>query len=268
MNRNAKIRTVIVDDEPLARVGLNHLLKQISRIEVVAEAANGFEALELVDRLKPDLLFLDIQMPGINGFEVLQQIAHPPLVIFTTAYDQYALKAFDTLAIDYLLKPIRLARLQQAVAKFDSLDRSLSNLGPILNPAEHQGAASPTYLRRFVSRQGTKWHIIDEENVILFYSDEGYSFMRTPKMDYIINYTLQSLEGKLDPERFIRVHRSAIASLKHIRRIKSLGSGRLELLMSDGSAQDVSRSYAQGVKLRCLGKEAATGTAARDGRTG
>ncbi|MFQ5676151.1 MAG: LytR/AlgR family response regulator transcription factor, partial [bacterium] len=254
MNRGSKIRTIIVDDEPLARAGLNHLLRQINRIEVVAEAANGFEALELVNELRPDLLLLDIQMPGINGFEVLQQITHLPLVIFTTAYDQYALEAFETLAIDYLLKPIRLERLQRSISKFDSIDRSLSNLGPLINPAKHREMRPAHYLRRFVSHQGTKWHIIEEGKVILFYAEGRYSFVRTEKMNYIVNYTLQNLEGKLDPKRFIRVHRSAIVALDKIRSIKSLGSGRLKLLMSDGLTQDVSRSHAQEVKQRCLGK--------------
>ncbi|MFQ5587964.1 MAG: LytR/AlgR family response regulator transcription factor [Nitrospiria bacterium] len=258
MDRKTKIRTIIVDDEPLARVGLNLLLKKIPQVEVIAEAANGFEALELVDQLKPELLLLDIQMPGINGFEVLQQMNHIPLVIFTTAYDQYALRAFDTLAIDYLLKPIRLERLEQAISKFDSLEQALSNLGPILKPAEHHanhsGNNSVSYLRRFVSRQGTKWHIAEEDEVYLFYSEEGYSFMKTVKGNYILKDTLQGLEGKLDPKKFIRVHRSAIASLSQIEKVKSLGSGRLELLMKDGSTQEVSRSYSQNVKSTVLEK--------------
>ena len=252
MGNNSIIRTIIVDDEPLARVGLNHLLKNISQVEVIAEAANGFEALELVDRLKPGLLLLDIQMPGINGFEVLQQISHIPIVIFTTAYDQYALRAFDTLAIDYLLKPIRLERLQRAISKLDSLERMTRRLGPILNPAEHREKHPVSYLRRFVSRQGVKWHIINEEDICLFFSEDGYSYIKTEKKNFIINDTLQSLEGKLDPDKFIRVHRSAIIAFKEIQRIKSLGSGRLELLMRDGSSQDVSRSYSQKVKDLCL----------------
>ncbi|MFQ5543747.1 MAG: LytR/AlgR family response regulator transcription factor [Nitrospiria bacterium] len=254
MGNNSIIRTIIVDDEPLARVGLNHLLKNIRQVEVIAEAANGFEALELVDRLKPGLLFLDIQMPGINGFEVLQQISHIPIVIFTTAYDQYALKAFDTLAIDYLLKPIRLERLQRAVSKLGSLDRMTTSLGPILSPAAHREKHPVSYLRRFVSRQGVKWHLVNEEDICLFFSEDGYSYIKTENRRFIINDTLQSLEGKLDPDKFIRVHRSAIVAFKEIQRIKSLGSGRLELLMRDGSSQDVSRSYSQKVKDICLNK--------------
>ncbi len=245
---------MIVDDEPLARVGLNLLLKKIPQVEVIAEAANGFEALELVDKLKPDLLLLDIQMPGVNGFEVLQQIVHIPLVIFTTAYDQYALKAFETLAIDYLLKPIRLERLEKAISKFDSIDKALSNLGPILKPSEHDASHPVSYLRRFVSRQGTKWYIVEEDKVHSFYSEEGYSFMKTEKGNYILNDTLQGLEGKIDGKKFIRVHRSAIVSFNYIESVKSLGSGRLELRMKDGSVQDVSRSYSQKVKTQCLGK--------------
>lgn len=248
MGNNSIIRTIIVDDEPLARVGLNHLLKNIPQVEVIAEAANGFEALELVDRLKPGLLLLDIQMPGINGFEVLQQLSHMPIVIFTTAYDQYALRAFDTIAIDYLLKPIRLERLERAITKLDSLDHMITNLGPILNPAEHRENHKVSYLRRFVSRSGLKWHLISEDDICLFFSEEGYSYMKTEKGNYIINDTLQTLEGKLDPDKFLRVHRSAIVAVKEIQKIKSLGSGRLELLMQDGSTQDVSRSYSQKVK--------------------
>ncbi|VAX28904.1 hypothetical protein MNBD_NITROSPIRAE01-1624 [hydrothermal vent metagenome] len=253
-DHKSKLRTLIVDDEPLARVGLKHLVRDIKRIEVIAEAANGFEALELIDRLKPDLLFLDIQMPGINGFEVLQQISHLPLVIFTTAYDQYALKAFETLAIDYLLKPIRLERLKIAIEKVDSLDRRLTNFGAILNPTKHQELSSVSYLRRFVSKQGAKWHIIEEDMVILFYAEEKHSFLRTKNANYIVDYTLQNLEGKLDPGKFLRVHRSALVALKQVQKIKSVGSGRLELILSDGSIQDVSRSYSQEVKKQLIGQ--------------
>ncbi len=259
-SHKSKLRTLIVDDEPLARVGLNHLVKNIAHIEIIAEAANGFEALELIDRLKPDLLFLDIQMPGINGFEVLQQISHLPLVIFTTAYDQYALKAFETLAIDYLLKPICYERLMRAIEKVDSLDRRLSNLGPILNPAAHPDLPTASYLRRFVSKQGTKWHIIDEDKVLLFYAEEKHSFLRTEKANYIVNDTLQNLEGKIDPDKFLRVHRSALVALKHVKKIKSVGSGRLELILSDDSTQDVSRSYSQEVRRILLGKVGAEDT--------
>ncbi len=253
-NHKSKLRTLIVDDEPLARVGLSHLLRDIERIEIIAEAANGFEALELIDRLKPDLLFLDIQMPGINGFEVLQQICHLPLVIFTTAYDQYALKAFETLAIDYLLKPIRLERLVGAIEKVDSLDRRFSNLDPLLNPSGHSGGSSASYLRRFVSKQGIKWHIIEEAQVILFHTEEKHCFLRTEKSSYIVNYTLQNLEVKLDPNKFLRVHRSAVVALNQIQKIKSLGSGRLELVLSNGAIQDVSRSYSQEIRKQLLGK--------------
>ncbi len=253
IQRKSKLRTLIVDDEPLARVGLKHLVRDLKCIEIIAEAANGFEALELIDSLKPDLLFLDIQMPGINGFEVLQQISHLPLVIFTTAYDQYALKAFETLAIDYLLKPIRLERLQMAIEKVNSIDRRLSKLEPILNPIRHPELSSVSYLRRFVSKQGTKWHITEEDKVILFYAEEKHSYLRTEKANYIINYTLQNLEGKLDPNKFLRVHRSAIVALKQVQKIKSMGSGRLQVILSDGSTQDVSRSYSQELKKKLLG---------------
>jgi two-component system LytT family response regulator len=254
MDHESKLRTVIVDDEPLARVGLKHLLGKINRVEVIAEAANGFEALELIDQLKPDLLLLDIQMPGINGFEVLQQISHLPIVIFTTAYDQYSLEAFETLAIDYLLKPIRLNRLQKAISKVDSIEQTLESFAPILNPARSENGTPPSYLRRFVSKQGDKWHIVDEDRVISFYAEERYSFIHTINKNYIVNDTLQGLEGKIDPNKFIRVHRSAIVALKSIQRVKSLGSGRLELLLSDDSTQDVSRSYSNDVRKCLLGK--------------
>jgi len=254
-HHKSKLRAIIVDDEPLARVGLSHLLKNIPRVEIIAEAANGFEALELVDGLKPDLLFLDIQMPGLNGFEVLQHIAHVPLIIFTTAYDQYALKAFETLALDYLLKPVRLERLKTAIEKVNALDERISKLDPLLNPARHPKQTGASYLRRFVSRQGTKWHVIEEDHVILFYAEEKHSFLKTQKGNYIINYTLQNLETKLDPGKFLRVHRSAIVALKQVQKIKSLGSGRLELILSDGTTQDVSRTYSQDARKRLLGKE-------------
>ncbi len=248
----AKYKAMIIDDEPLARVGLKRLLSKIknNEIEVVAEASNGLEALGIIERSHPDLLFLDIQMPGLNGFELLQQLNKVPLVIFTTAYDQFALKAFETHALDYLLKPVKPDHLQRALNKLESLQKIVSGLGSVCYPNSSPEFSLKQYLRNFAVKCGTKWEIIPEEEVLLFFSKEKFCYLKSKGMERIINQSLQDLEKKLDPEKFIRIHRSVILSLKEVRNYKSLGSSRLEITLSDGSKVISSRSFSGKLKKK------------------
>ena len=248
-----KYKAIIIDDEPLARIGLKSLLQKHihpETIEIIGEASNGLEALDIIEKNKPDLLFLDIQMPGLNGFEMLQQLNYTPLVIFTTAYDQFALKAFETHALDYLLKPVKPDHLQRAVKKLESLQQILKNLTPLYFPASPRTSASSPYLRRFAIKTGIKREIIPEEDVILFFSKDKFCYLKSGGMDRIINLSLQDLEKKLDPENFIRVHRSAIISLKQVKQYKSLGSARLEITLNEGTKVIVSRSFSGDLKKR------------------
>jgi len=242
--------TIIIDDEPLAREGLNILLSKISSIKLIGEASNGFEGIKIIDSLKPDLIFLDIQMPGINGFEMLQHLVTVPLVIFTTAYDQYALDAFKTLAIDYLLKPISSHQLLTAISKIDQLKNNIITLNPLLKPAKSKPSAFK-YLQRFVLKHGNKYTIINADEVISFFAEDRYCYLRTDNgINHIIDFSLIDLHYKLDPQQFIRIHRSFIVSLEKIKSFISIGSGRLQVIMTDNSKALCSRAYSG--KLRKL----------------
>jgi two-component system LytT family response regulator len=162
-------------------------------------------------------------MPGLNGFEMIKQIPaeNLPMIIFVTAYDQFALRAFDSLAIDYLLKPIKLAHLQKAVSKLESLEntfqKAMQNKG-----AETQRTNPLTdYTKRFVLKHGNKWSIVEEKDVSMFFAADKFCFLRSNGKDRIINFTLQELEGKLDPAVFVRTHRSSIISLLYVKSYKS-----------------------------------------------
>lgn len=236
-----KLRAILIDDEPLACLRLEQLLAGIDRVEIISRALNGLEALEQIRTLAPDLIFLDIQMPGLNGFEVLQHLRQVPLVIFTTAYDQYALQAFETLAVDYLLKPIRPEQLQKAVEKIDRMDRVLAG-------ASTEKAAAAQYLTRFVLKAGTRYTIVSQEEVVLFYAKDKYTYLRSGGRDRIIDLTLQELERKIDPALFLRCHRSFIIAAGRVARLESLGSRRRRIIMTDGTEVVSSRSYADGLK--------------------
>jgi two-component system, LytTR family, response regulator len=245
----AGYRAILVDDEELARNRLRKLLAELDSVDLVAEAANPFQCLEMINSLKPDVLFLDIQMPGLNGFELIQQIPQKnlPLIIFVTAYDHYALKAFDSLALDYLLKPIRLSHVQKSVRKLKSLE-GVFRRPPPADPETETENPLLDYTRRFVVKEGRNWDIIEETDIELFFAEEKYCFLRAKGMDRIIDFTLQEIEQKVDPSLFIRVHRATIIALKCIKSLKSLGSGRYEIFMSDGSKVISSRSYSQLLK--------------------
>ena len=245
-----KYTAILVDDEELARNRLRYLLVQIPSVELVAEADNPFNCLELIDLHKPNLLFLDIQMPGLNGFEMIKQIppGNLPLIIFITAFDQYALKAFDSLAIDYLLKPLKLGDLQKAVAKLESLENVFQKNNHKFDAALMKDNPLLDYTKQFVLRYGRKWTIIDEKDVVMFFSEDKFCYLRSNGKDSIINFTLQELEHKLDPSVFLRIHRSTIVSILFIKTIKSIGSGRHEVVLTDGKIVHSSRYYAQNIK--------------------
>jgi len=251
----SKYEAILVDDEELARHRLKKLLSRIPTIQLVAEAANPFQCLELIELYKPDLLFLDIQMPGLNGFEMVQQIPDEklPVIIFVTAYDQYALKAFDSLAIDYLLKPIRLSHLEKLVSKLESFENAFQQA------AQNAGARTlhenplTDYTKRFALKYGNKWRIVEEKDVVMFFAENKFCYLRSVGKDSIINFTLRELESKIDPAVFARAHRSSIISLRYVKSYKSIGSGRLEITLKDGMKVQSSRSYLHGLKKRLPG---------------
>ncbi len=216
--RAAQIGAVIVDDEELARGLVREMLKAHSDVRVLAECANGFEAVKAVSDLKPDLLFLDIQMPKLDGFEVLELVGRDIAVIFTTAYDTYAMRAFDAHAVDYLLKPFSAERFEKA------LERAKLRLGEKTpDPVELAAAARPPeqYLQRIVVKDGPAVHVIPVEKLDYAEAQDDYVALKSDKKTYLKQQTISSLEGMLDPAQFIRIHRSHIVNLERVAKIEA-----------------------------------------------
>jgi two-component system LytT family response regulator len=236
------IRAVLVDDEELARQLLREYLEESGGVEVIAECANGFEAVKALADLKPDLVFLDVQMPKLDGFEVLELIDAPVAVIFVTAYDQYAMRAFDANAVDYLLKPFSSDRLRTAL---DKVRQRLGNPpAPSIAAAELSAAARPPEqkLERVVVKDGTKVHIIPIDRLDYVEAQDDYIALRSEKKNYLKQQTISSIEGQLDPKKFVRIHRSYIVNLERIARIEPYTRDSRVAVLGDGTQLPVSRS--------------------------
>ena len=235
----AKIRTVIVDDEDLARQVVRELLAEHPEIAVVAECANGFEAVKMVTELKPDLLFLDIQMPKLDGFEVLELIGTEMAIIFATAYDQHALRAFEVHAVDYLLKPFGSERFEQALA------RAKQRLGGKLpSPSELKAStrAPGEYAERIVVRDGTRVHIIPVSKLDYAEAQDDYVALAAEGKKHLKQQTISSIESSLDPSRFLRVHRSYVVNLEKVTKIEPYGKDTHVAILNDGARLPVSRA--------------------------
>jgi two-component system, LytTR family, response regulator len=236
---NTKYRAVIVDDEELARRVLRELLGRHPEVEVIGECANGFEAVKMVTELKPDLLFLDVQMPKLDGFEVLELTGPVPAVIFVTAYDQFALRAFEAHAVDYLLKPFGADRLKTA------LERAQERLGGKLpSPADLAAAARPPaqYLERIVVKDGARVHIIPARKLDYAEAQDDYVALCVEGKKLLKQQTIASLERGLDPTRFVRVHRSYIINLDRLGKIEPYGKDTHVVVLTTGAQVPVSRS--------------------------
>jgi two-component system LytT family response regulator len=223
------LRAVIVDDEELARAYLRELLQSHPEIEIVAECANGFEAVKAVNELSPALLFLDVQMPKLDGFEVLELIDADPAVIFVTAYDQYAMRAFDAQAIDYLLKPFSAERFDRA------LERAQGRTGKKPTPNTRQ-------MDRIVVRDGAKIHVIPLDKLDYAEAQDDYVALHSEGKSYLKQQPIGALEASLDAARFIRIHRSAIVNLERVARIEPYAKDSRVAILADGTRLPVSRS--------------------------
>jgi two-component system LytT family response regulator len=239
---DSRLRAVIVDDEELARGFLREMLASHSEIEVTAECANGFEAVKAIGESAPDLLFLDVQMPKLDGFEVLDLISSgnpiPPVVIFVTAYDQYATRAFDAHAVDYLLKPFSAERFEKA------LDRAKQRLGHRVMPAELAAEARSPEQRpqRIVVKDGTKVHVIPLEKLDYVEAQGDYVALHSGGRSYLKQQPISNVEAMLDPSRFVRIHRSAIVNLERIQRIEPYARDSRVVILADGVRLPVSRA--------------------------
>src|SRR5262245_61596636 len=236
------LRIAIVDDEPPARMIVREYLDAEPDVEVVAECANGLDAVKAVAELKPDLLLLDVQMPKLDGFEVLELVGRDTAVIFTTAYDEYALRAFEVHAIDYLLKPFSRERLEQALER--ARTRVVQTQAPSTSPAELAGAARPpgTWLSRIVIRDGAAVHVVPIDKVDYVEAQDDYVSIRTAERSFLKEQTMNELERQLDARRFVRIHRSFLLNLDRLARLEPTGKDTRMAILRDGRRLPVSRN--------------------------
>lgn len=235
-------RTLIIDDERLAREELKSVLAEYNEIVITGEAQNGDEGIEQIKSLKPDLIFLDVSMPGMTGFEMLQKLEEIPHVIFVTAYDEYALKAFEVNALDYLLKPIDPQRLQEAIEKVKQHDEHEFESTSV--------AATGRKERKLISKDkvfikdGEKCYFIELSEVRMFESDGNYVKVHFGKNRPLILRSLNSFEDRLDPEYFFRANRKYIVNLDWIEKVENWFNGGLQLELKTGEKIEVSRRQA------------------------
>lgn len=241
-----KIRTIIVEDEELARNLLKNFLKGVDTIEIVAECENGFEGVKMINELKPDLVFLDIQMPKITGFEMLELLEHKPQIIFATAYDQYALKAFEINAADYLLKPYSKDRLIEAI---DKVTERIHKEGVSSDIAEKiSNFPKGEYLDRVVVKDRNKIHISPIDHVRYIESMDDYVMIYTKEGRFIKQQTMRYFETALDPKNFIRIHRSFIVKVDEINEIQQYEKESYVVILHDKTKLKVSKTGYKNLK--------------------
>ncbi len=259
------IRVVIVDDEPLAREGLRLRLQREPDLEILGEAADGSEAIDLVTRERPDLLFLDVQMPRVDGFAALEAMAdsHLPLVVFVTAHDDYLLPAFDVQALHYLLKPIDDARLAEALRRARAemargeLAKSPSRIARMLDErgaAAAPGPAAPP-LRRFAVHERGRFHLVPVAAVRWIVSAGNYIELHTGDGTHLVRMTLSTAERRLGAENFVRIHRTILVRADAVRTVRRTGNGDFQAVLADGQPLPLSRHYRDRLlETRSLGR--------------
>ena len=241
------IRTVIVDDEPLARRRVRNLLRNVPDVELIAECANGREAIEVIEASPPDLLFLDIQMPELDGFDVLQAIGvgRVSVVIFVTAYDQFALRAFEAHALDYLLKPFADERFEAAVqrARERMRQQQEGDLDRRLEALLDEVRGGRGHLQRVVVPVGHRSVFIRTEEIDWIEAERNYIRLHVGRQAYLLRQNLSRIESALDPATFCRIHRSTIVNIDRIRAVEPLFHGEYLVLLQNGTKLTSGRSY-------------------------
>ena len=247
------IRALIVDDEPLGRTGIRQLVEPLDDITVVGEAADGPEAVRQIEINEPDLVFLDVQMPEMSGLEVVREVGVEamPLTIFVTAYDEYALDAFEAHALDYLLKPVEKERFEEAIERArrqlqqvsaNELDQHLRGL-----LQEYADDEEDDLIERFTIQSRNRIYFVDADNVQWIESEGDYVALHDGDDAHLVRKTMKELEKRLDPDRFLRVHRSYIVNVDYIEELRPLDHGTYQLRMASGTPLKTSRGYSDNV---------------------
>ncbi len=250
------IRTLLVDDEELARSALKRALQaapEFEGFEIVGEATNGVEAIEAIDEYRPDLVFLDIEMPGFGGFEVIQQLSSIPAIVFVTAYDEYAVRAFEANALDYLLKPVQADRLQKALVRIRErfTDRAEgrsreqdARMAEIVAHAAHRSGP----LKRLAARRGKRIAIVPLREIVRIEIEDKLVFACTAKERLLIDKSIGELEELLQPSGFLRISRGELVNLEMVRELAPYFSGTWRVRLANGEERDVSRERAKQLK--------------------
>ena len=245
------MKAFLVDDEALALKRLARLLAATKRVEVAGTSTDPTEAVTAIVDARPDVLFLDIEMPGMNGFEMLAQLEPQPLIVFTTAYDRYALKAFGVNSVDYLLKPVEAAHLERALDKIERI-RGGAAPRPEIRELLTALAKQSDYPERIASRTGDRVEFVELARVTHFFSSDKLTFAATAEKNHVVDQTIQDLEQKLDPRKFVRIHRGILLNVNYVQELHSWFGGKMMVRLKDQKRTElaVSRDRVRELKQR------------------
>jgi two-component system LytT family response regulator len=232
------MRAYLVDDEPLAVKRLARMLSASKRVEIVGSSSDPLEAVAGIQKTRPDVVFLDIQMPEMTGFDVLARLDPQPFVVFTTAFDAFALQAFEVNSVDYLLKPIEKNKLERALRKLERMNSGTGTPPDLRHLLEQLGAGMANAnrsgrLERLPSRLGDHVAVIDLNRVTHFFANDKLTYAATSVKNYVVDFTIQVLEDKLDPDQFVRIHRSTIVALRNVQELHPWFAGRMKVRLND-----------------------------------
>jgi len=244
------IRALIIEDEKPALDRLSGFLDMLPDIDVIDTTESGKIAAALIDELKPDLIFLDIHLTDISGIDLFHLISYRPMVIFTTAYNQYAIRAFELQAIDYLLKPFSFERLKMAIKRAKEMLEGNLNSEQNIKSLLSQWSPHKDYLKRIPSKIGDRIYIINDDRIVYFASDQKLVFAHLEDTKYLVNYKLEELSARLDPEKFFRIHRSTIVNLNYVQTIEAWFGGGYKMKVGDKQNTELTISRAAGKLLR------------------
>jgi DNA-binding LytR/AlgR family response regulator len=250
-----KLRSLVIDDEPNARMRLRRLLKDEEHVEVIGEAKDGLEAVAEIQRLRPDLVFLDVQMPGLDGFETLKALPAElalPLIIFVTGFHEHAMAAFDANAIAYLLKPIESERLREMVERAWRLQNFADDRVQAAHRIDKFAASVPRDFRQIVARKLDRFLLLDPAEILFFYIDHGIVRARTSDDNVWVNYQLGDLEEGLSEFSFFRAHRASLVNLRRVKEIRPTARSAFTLIMDDAASTRIEVSERQARTLRLM----------------